>query len=269
MSKSLEGRVALVTGAGRGLGREIAIGLAQAGARIALVSRTQAELDEAADTIRRHGGDATAMRADVGDPDSARAAVEDAASQLGQVGILINNAAVLAPLGPTPSLDPHTIQTALSVNVAAIVILSGAVIPGMLATGWGRIVNISSGIAAHPAAMIGGNLYAASKAALEASTINLAAELDGTGITVNAYRPGAVDTAMQAWIRAQSPDQIGHALHERFVASYQAGELLTAELSAARLLDRIPSFESGQIWGVSHQPEAHQALSRAAEAQQP
>ena len=254
MTEQLEGRVALVTGAGRGIGRQIAIGLAHAGAHVALVSRTHAELDEVANAIDRHGGQAAAITADLSNPDSARAATETAVSRLGPIDILINNAAIVAPLGPTRSLDTDAIQTALSVNVAAIIVLSSLVIPAMLTAGWGRIVNISSGIAAHPAAMIGGNVYAASKAAIEASTINLAAELDGTGITVNAYRPGAVDTAMQAWIRAQSPDEIGHALHERFVTSHQSGGLITAEHSAARLLDRIPSIETGRLWNFSDQP---------------
>jgi NAD(P)-dependent dehydrogenase (short-subunit alcohol dehydrogenase family) len=142
------------------------------------------------------------------------------------------------------------VTLAFAVNISAVVILSGLVVPGMLTTGWGRIVNISSGIAEHPSAMIGGNVYAASKAALEASTINLAAELNGTGVTVNAYRPGAVDTAMQAWIRDQPPDTIGRALHERFVSRYAAGELISPQDSAARLLEKLKTTVSGQIWSV-------------------
>ncbi len=83
----------------------------------------------------------------------------------------------------------------------------------MRANGWGRIVNVSSGIVDQLAAMLRANAYATSKAALEAHTVNLAAELAGAGVTVNAFRPGEVDTAMQAWIRGQDPDQIGTGLH--------------------------------------------------------
>jgi NAD(P)-dependent dehydrogenase (short-subunit alcohol dehydrogenase family) len=103
----------------------------------------------------------------------------------------------------------------------------------------GRIVNVSGGIVASPGSMVGGNVYAAAKAALEAHTRNLAAELAGTGVTVNVYRPGGVDTAMQAWIRAQDPKRIGGELHQRFVRSYADGTLITPAQSAAALIGHL------------------------------
>jgi NAD(P)-dependent dehydrogenase (short-subunit alcohol dehydrogenase family) len=123
----------------------------------------------------------------------------------------------------------------------------------MLAAGWGRVVNISSGIVASPAGMIRGNAYAATKAALEAHTVNLAAELAGTGVTVNAYRPGGVDTAMQAWIRSQDPERIG-GLHERFNKNYAEGTLITPQHSAAALLALLAGDGTGEIWDVSTAP---------------
>ena len=112
-------------------------------------------------------------------------------------------------------------------NVVAVAALSFALLPAMLERRWGRIVNVSSAIAEHPGAMIGANAYATGKAALEAHTLNLAAELAGSGVTVNAFRPGSVDTAMQAWIRGQDPARIGAPLHERFARSYAEGLLIS------------------------------------------
>ena len=124
-----------------------------------------------------------------------------AALAAGRVDILVNNAATVEPLGPTASIAVAELRLAFELNVVAPVALTSAFLPGMLDAGWGRVVNVSSGIAAYPAGMVRGNAYATTKAALEAHTLNLAAELHGTGVTVNAYRPGGVDTAMQAWIR--------------------------------------------------------------------
>jgi NAD(P)-dependent dehydrogenase (short-subunit alcohol dehydrogenase family) len=98
--------------------------------------------------------------------------------------------------------------------------------------------------------MVGLNAYAATKAALEAHTVNLAAEVAGSGVTVNVYRPGSVDTAMQAWFRAQPPAEIGVALHQHFQASYEQGALITAERSALALLTRLAGEATGQIWNA-------------------
>ena len=131
----------------------------------------------------------------------------------GPVDILINNAATVEPLGPTVGIAADDLRLAFEVNVVAPAALTATVLPAMLEARWTR-VNVSSGIAANPAAMIRGNAYATTKAALEAHTVNLAAELRDTGITVNVYRPGGVNTAMQAWIRAQDPERIGAGLHD-------------------------------------------------------
>jgi NAD(P)-dependent dehydrogenase (short-subunit alcohol dehydrogenase family) len=109
----------------------------------------------------------------------------------------------------------------------------------MAKAGWGRIVNVSSSVVGHPGSMIGGNTYAATKAALEAHSRNLAAELDGTGVTVNVSRPGGVDTAMQGWIRSQDPQRIGAGLHNRFLSRYDSGGLITPQESANALLSHL------------------------------
>ncbi|HEY3843932.1 MAG TPA: SDR family oxidoreductase, partial [Acidimicrobiales bacterium] len=227
MTAPFEGRVALVTGAGRGIGRAVALELAAGGAQLALLARALDQLDETAQAVRAKGGAAAVLQADVADSAAVAEAATRAQKELGPVDILVNNAAVVQPVGPTVTASPTEWASAFAVNVDAPFHFTQAVLPSMLERGWGRIVNVSSGIAAHPGAMVGMSAYAATKAALEAHTLNLATELAGSGVTVNVYRPGSVDTAMQEWIRSQPPEEIGAALHERFQASYEQGSLIT------------------------------------------
>jgi NAD(P)-dependent dehydrogenase (short-subunit alcohol dehydrogenase family) len=251
MNETLKNRVALVTGGGRGIGRAICVGLAKQGARVAVLARSA---DQVHDTVKQIGvsqGEALALPADVNDPRQVAAALSAIGDRWGRVEVLVNNAAVVWPLGASVEIDANQWANAIGINVTAAALLSFMVLPGMLAEGWGRIVNVSSGIAANPAAMLRANAYATSKAALEAHTLNLAAELAETGITVNVFRPGSVDTAMQAWIRDQDPVRIGTTLHRRFVHNYRQGTLLTPGQSAASLLRRLPGQATGQIWAAS------------------
>jgi NAD(P)-dependent dehydrogenase (short-subunit alcohol dehydrogenase family) len=250
------GKTALITGAGRGIGRAIALGLGGADARVILLARTAAQLEETRALLRELGAGAQripVVPADLADEEQRGRAVA-AALAAGRVDILVNNAATVEPLGPTASMAAAELRLAFEVNVVAPVALTAAVLPGMLDAGWGRVVNVSSGIAAYPAGMVRGNAYATTKAALEAHTVNLAAELRGTGVTVNAYRPGGVDTAMQAWIRRQAPERIGAALHERFNKNYADGTLITPEHTAAALLAHLAGDDNGAIWDVSAAP---------------
>ena len=253
MTPSLTGRTALVTGAGRGIGRAVAIGLARAGADVLVTARSAGELAgtvAAIEAAAPGAGQARAEPADIAD-ERQRQRVVDAGLARGRIDVLVNNAATVEPLGASAAIEIGDLRQAFDLNVIAPAALAAAVIPGMLAAGWGRIVNISSGIAASPGNMIGGNAYAATKAALEAHSINLAAELAGSGVTVNVYRPGGVDTAMQAWIRSQDPARIGASLQERFQRSYAEGSLLTADASSAALLGHLlgPDGErTGAIW---------------------
>jgi NAD(P)-dependent dehydrogenase (short-subunit alcohol dehydrogenase family) len=249
------GRTALITGAGRGIGQAIALGLAGAGASVVLLARTASQLEETRGLLRAQGVPADRISMVPADLADERQRATTAASVLaaGRVGILINNAATVEPLGPTAGVAAADLRLAFEVNVVAPAALTAAALPAMLAGGWGRIVNVSSGIVASPASMVRGNAYAATKAALEAHTVNLAAELAGTGVTVNAYRPGGVDTAMQAWIRGLDPERIG-AMHERFNRNYADGALITPGQSAAALLAYLSGDATGQIWDVSSAP---------------
>jgi NAD(P)-dependent dehydrogenase (short-subunit alcohol dehydrogenase family) len=249
------GKTALITGAGRGIGRAIALGLAGTGARVILIARTTAQLEDTRDLLREQGvsaGRIGIVPADLADEEQRGLAVASVLAA-DRVDVLVNNAATVEPLGPTVGIKTEDLRLAYEVNVIAPAALTTAVLPGMLDAGWGRIVNVSSGIVANPAGMIRGNAYAATKAALEAHTVNLAVELAGTGVTVNVYRPGGVDTAMQAWIRSQDPERIG-GLHERFNRNYAEGSLITPQQSAAALLAHLGSDETGQTWDVSNAP---------------
>jgi 3-oxoacyl-[acyl-carrier protein] reductase len=218
---------------------------------VALVARSEDQLDETAQRVKHLGGTAVVVPADLADLSQVTRAVLLVNDRLGAVDVLINDAAMVGPLGPSASVDPTEWAVTFSVNVVAAAALSFAVLPVMVERGWGRIVNVSSAIAAHPGAMVGMNAYAASKAALEAHTINLAAELVGSGVTVNAFRPGSVDTAMQAGIRAQDPARIGTRLHERFVRSYAERAMTTPEQSARSLIPHLFADGTGEIWDAS------------------
>lgn len=251
MPSDYTGKTALVTGGGRGIGAAIARGLAESGASLILVARSEVQLAETASALTAGLGSrpVRTIAADLADDTQRRRAAEEA----GPVDILVNNAATVEPLGPSPDIPPEQLRLAFDVNVVAVAALTGALVPAMVKAGWGRIVNVSSGVVANPGNMIGGNAYAATKAALEAHSLNLAAELAGTGVTVNVYRPGGVDTAMQGWIRAQDPERVGAALHDRFVDNHASGRLITPEQSAAALLGHLlgPDGErTGARWDL-------------------
>ena len=216
-----------------------------------MLARTATEVTQ---TAKLAGGDALALTADVTDPGQMAEAVAAIGRRWGPVQILINNAGVVWPLSPSVDLDVGEWERALTVNLIAVARLTFAVLPDMVNGGWGRIVNVSSGIVASPAGMPRANAYVTSKAALEAHTLNLAAELDGTGVTANVFRPGGVDTAMQAFIRSGDPHLIGAALHGRFIRSHAEGNLLTPDQSATHLLSRLAGTDTAQIWDAAAPP---------------
>jgi 3-oxoacyl-[acyl-carrier protein] reductase len=243
----VEDRVSLVTGAGRGIGRAAAILLAEEGADVALVARSSSELAEAAGEVRAAGRRALEIRADVGAPDVAALVCGRVISELGSIEILVNNASVVWPFAPTKDLDPEEWIATLHINLVGVLRLTRAVLPDMLARGWGRIVNVSSGVVDFPGDMVGANAYVTSKAALESHSLNLAAELAGTGVTVNVLRPGMVDTAMQAWIREQPTERVGRALHDRFVQLHDAGILIEPARPARTIVELVASEGNGEV----------------------
>jgi 3-oxoacyl-[acyl-carrier protein] reductase len=190
----LGGRVALVTGGGRGIGKAIALTLAEAGADVAVNYRSRADAAEAtAAEIRRSGRRAAAVRADVSIAAEVQALVEEVEKSLGSMDILVNNAGISEPCG-VEDLTEALFERTLAVKLKSAFLCTQAVLPGMRARGFGRIVNISSG-AARGAGAVGVH-YNASKAGMEGLTRGYAARVVKDGVTVNAVAPSLIATEM-------------------------------------------------------------------------
>ena len=190
----LDSRVAIVTGASRGIGRSIAEVLARAGARVALVARNEALLTEVAEGIRAGGGEALVIPADVKDAAACREIVERVRETWGRLDILVNNAGVGAS-GPIDRISESQWDEILDTNLKSMFLLSQAAAPVMAESSWGRIVNISS-IAAQTGGVSGAVAYSASKGGALAFTKSLARDLAPSGITVNSITPGQIETDM-------------------------------------------------------------------------
>ena len=202
----LKGRVALVTGGSRGIGRAIAVSLADAGAAVAVNYLERAALAEkVAEAIHRQGGRAIAVGADVSNAASVKAMVADVERQLGPIDVLVNNAGV-GLVRTVDDLTEEDFDRTIAVNLKSVFLCTQAVVPGMRARMWGRIVNISSG-AARGAGGVGPH-YNASKAGMEGMTRGYAARLVKDGITVNAVAPSLIETDMVRSGVASSPARI-------------------------------------------------------------
>ena len=199
-SFSLEGRTALVTGASRGIGAAAARALDRAGARVALVARSETPLFEVAGELEH---DPVVLVGDLAEISAPSAIARRALNALGHVDVLVNNAAAAARLD-TVDTDATIIDKMLAVNVRAPLLLVASLVPAMIQAGRGSIINLSSvsGLVGTPRRAA----YAASKGAIDAATRSLAIELGPSGIRVNSVAPGVVDTAL--WARNKEIDGV-------------------------------------------------------------
>ena len=194
--RKLEGRVALITGASRGIGRAIARGYAREGAVMAVTARNATELESLVEEIRQGGGQAVAIPADLAEAAAPARVVQQALESFGTIDILVNNAGIGSSSSPRPVVDFDDAfwNKTLALNLTAPYLFTKAVLPILLAKKWGRIINIASINGKLPA--IHGAAYTASKHGLLGLTGALALEVAGEGITVNAICPGPVHTEM-------------------------------------------------------------------------
>ena len=191
----MQGKIAIVTGASRGIGRACAIALASAGAKVVLAARGMEKLEETAAEIRSMGGEAFPYTLDLASPESIKEAFSKAVKEFGRIDILVNNAAITRDnLALRMKVDDW--DSVLQTNLTGAFLCIQQVLPPMMRERWGRIINLSSIVGATGNA--GQANYAASKAGLIGLTKTLAQEMASRNITVNAVAPGFIDTDMTA-----------------------------------------------------------------------
>ena len=193
MEIDLRGKIAIVTGAGRGIGREIAATLAREGATTVVTDVRQDLLDDVAAEFRRQGWAGRQLVCDVRDARQTRAVADDVARTFGRIDVLVNNAGV-APGGPVETLGEEVWDLNLDVNLKGTFLMCQAVIPVMKRQRAGRIINAASFAAILP--ITGSSAYAASKAGVHYFTRVLAGEFGPWNVTVNCYAPGMIPTEM-------------------------------------------------------------------------
>ena len=212
--KKLDGRVALITGASKGLGKAMAVALGAAGARIALVSRSVEQLNEVGRAVKDAGGDARVFQADVSNEEQVRKLERDVTGAFGKVDILINNAGINIRK-PLIEFTLEEWQRVLDTNLTSVFLMCRSFIPHMKGAGYGRIINMASIMSW--VSLPGRAAYSASKTALLGVTRALALELAADSITVNAISPGPFATEMNTALM-QNPE-----INQQFISKIPLG----------------------------------------------
>lgn len=223
----LDGKIAVVTGGGRGIGRATALILARAGAAVAVAARTEAEIAAVAEEIREAGGQAMAVPTDVASWAAVERLADEVSRAWGPADIVVANAGVVKPVAATWEAAPDAWAQNVEVNLTGAFYTARAFLPAMLDRGEGAVIFVSSGAATHP--VPGWSAYCAAKAGLDHFARNVASEIDrrGSSIRIHTLYPGIVDTSMQARIRELSEAQFPQA--EKYRAYYEKQQLRPPE----------------------------------------
>jgi 3-hydroxybutyrate dehydrogenase len=248
----LRGRVAIVTGGSRGIGRAIAVAFARHGAAVAIVGRDESALKDVGTQIEAWGGCCRPIVADLAAVDEGGAYTlhEHVVGALGPVDVLVNNAAVGSSQHPREVIatDPSFWELTLHVNLTIPFLLTRAVLPGMVAAGYGRVINVSSthGKVGAPTAAA----YCASKHGLLGLTRATALEVAAAGVTVNAICPGATDTPLNDRLQRQKSERTGVAVDELIRRQYPMQRRVRTE-EVAGLAVFLTSMAAASITGAA------------------
>jgi NAD(P)-dependent dehydrogenase (short-subunit alcohol dehydrogenase family) len=244
----LKGKTAVVTGAGRGLGRAIALAISKEGASVAIMSRTLNELELTAHKIIEQGGECLVFQGDVSDPNSVASMARQTVERFSRVDVLVNNAAVIGPTRLMEEADFEAWKKTIDINLNGPFFCARAVVPFMARQRGGKIISISSGLGQMPFPRF--CAYSVSKAGIIQLTRSLSEELKEMNIQVNAIDPGVMDTSMQEQIRALGPSVLGKSIYDHFVG-YKDKGCLKDPGEVAALAVFLASYEADHLSGYN------------------
>jgi NAD(P)-dependent dehydrogenase (short-subunit alcohol dehydrogenase family) len=262
--------VVLITGGSRGIGRAMALRFGAEGARVALLARSAAGLEETLSAVRGAGGVGAAFRADVTDQGAIARAHEQLVASLGPVDVLVNNAGVGGPVGQMWELDSEQWWDTVEVNLRGTFVCSQMVLPAMIERGAGRIINVASNAGAHRWPYF--TAYAVSKAAVIKLTESLAAETRDRGVSVFAVHPGLVRAGLTDSALAEAPrppeGSVAGRVRSWFERQLAEGHTVSADQAAAFMVD-IASGRADALSGryIAIEDDLDALVERAQEVQ--